>query len=69
MAEAVTKGDDPEAIAEAKEIVWRKIMESATPEQRAQYYAMSDAERAELIVAATGSFADEASDGDPQEGP
>lgn len=52
MLNAIGKEDDPSAKMEAEEAVWRKILEEASPEGRAELHAMSAEKRREMIEAA-----------------
>jgi hypothetical protein len=60
QASLAAKDDDPSvAAASREEIAWRRILEEATPEERARLQDLSQAERAELIQLTADQIADD----------
>lgn len=62
MLEAIGRDDDPDAKLEVEEAVFRKLVEKASPDERARLMALKGEAKQKLIEAASSQFADDLAD-------
>jgi hypothetical protein len=64
MIESIERGEDPAVIVEAREAAWRKLIETASADKRAELFAMTKEQQNKLIDLALEQYRDRLGDGE-----
>jgi hypothetical protein len=67
MTESIKRGDDPAAVAMAREAAWQRLIEAATGDKKAELFAMTKEQKDRLIDLTLEQYADEIADSDDED--
>jgi hypothetical protein len=61
---SIKRGDDPAAVAMARDAAWQRIIENATVEKKAELFAMTKEQQNNLIDLALEHYSDRLANGE-----